>query len=233
LSAARSEPRGLRRRTVVLIAVVVVLVVAEVMFSIRGRSPATPSPAGAVASVAAPKGSAPKPPSPEGRLAAAAHDQAGAIAEAQWIVSMEPALVASDDATAAQLVSSWAATSATASLTELVRQKRAGFVGAVGGPYSFDVAALAVKNAAADADDVTVELWCAEVVWAKGKPAYGLYVTQTLRMVWEGDMWRLASSVDDPGPAVPLAPGNAPTAIEDAASRLAGFGPVGLAENGS
>ena len=163
----------------------------------------------------------------------AAHDQAGAVAEAQWIVSMEPALVTTDDSAAAQLVSSWAATSAAASLNELVRQKRAGFVDAPGGPYSFDVAPLAVKAAAASADDVTVELWCAEVVWAKGKPAYGLYVTETLRMVWEGDMWRLMSSVDDAGPAVPLAPGKAPASIEDAASRLAGFGPVGLAENGS
>ena len=76
-------------------------------------------------------------------------------------------------------------------------------------------------------------MWCAEVVFAKGKPSYGSYVTQTLHLMWEGGSWRLVTSVDTPGPAVPLAPGKVPTSIEDTTSKLAGFAPAGLAGQGS
>jgi hypothetical protein len=51
--------------------------------------------------------------------------------------------------------------------------------------------------------------------------------------VWQNDRWRLVSTSDSAGPAVPLAPGKTPASIEDAAGRLAGFGPVGLVEKGN
>jgi hypothetical protein len=119
------------------------------------------------------------------------------------------------------------------SLLDQIRRDRASFAQAQGGPYSFEVAPLAAKASSASSDDVTVQLWCAEVVFAKAKPFYGSYVTESLHLVWEGGTWRLLTTVDTAGPAVPLAPGRAPTSIEEATSRLAGFGPVGLLENRS
>jgi hypothetical protein len=164
---------------------------------------------------------------------ATGHDQAGAVAAARAIVAMEPALVAVDDAGAAQLVASWAAASATSTLTDQLRQYRASFAQAPGGPYSFEVAPLAAKVNAASADDMTVQLWCAEVVFAKGKPSYGSYVTETLHLMWEGGSWRLVTTVDTPGATVPLAPGKVSTSIEETTSKLAGFAPAGLAGQGS
>jgi hypothetical protein len=227
------DQRRLGRGVVVLIVVTVVLVVAAVVLNITGgsgagrgiRSKASPP------SVDGPKGSAADP-SPVGKPAAG-HDEPGAISAARSIVAVEPALVAGDDAGAARLVATWAASSAAASLMDLVRRERTSFAEAPGGPYGFDVAPLAAKASSRSSDDVTVQLWCAEVVFAKGKPSYGSYVTESLRLIWEGGAWRLVTTVDQAGPAVPLAPGNTPTSAEDATSRLVGFGPVGLLENGT
>jgi hypothetical protein len=218
-----------------LIVVTVVLVIAAVALNITGgsgagrgnRSTASPT------SVDGPKGSAAVPSSPVGKPAAAGHDEPGAISAARSIVAMEPALVAGDDAGAARLVATWAARSAAAGLMDLVRRQRTSFAQAPGGPYSFDVAPLAAKASSTSSDAVTVQLWCAEVVFAKGKPSYGSYVTESLHLIWEGGAWRLVTTVDQPGPAVPLAPGNTPTSAEDATSRLVGFGPVGLLESGT
>jgi hypothetical protein len=229
----RDQPR-LGPVAAALIVVTVVLVVAAVALNITGRSGAgrrTRSKASPT-SVAGPKGSAADPSSPV-RPAAAGHDEPGAISAARSIVAMEPALVAGDDAGAARLVATWAASSAAAGLMDLVRRERTSFAQAPGGPYSFDVAPLAAKASSTSSDDVTVQLWCAEVVFAKGKPSYGSYVTESLHLIWEGGAWRLVTTVDQAGPAVPLAPGNTPTSAEDATSRLVGFGPVGLLESGT
>jgi hypothetical protein len=204
------------------------LVLAALAFTITGRSnsagPAGRSQGSRVAARSGPSALVVDPP-------LTGHDEPGAIAAARAIVAMEPALVAGDDARAMQLVSSWSATAATAGLVDQVRHDRAGFVQAPGGPYRFEVAPLAAKASPAGADDITVQLWCAEVVFANAKPSYGSYVTQTLHLVWEGGAWRLVTTVDTPGPSVPIVPGKAPTSIEEATSKLAGFGPVGPLES--
>jgi hypothetical protein len=159
------------------------------------------------------------------------HDVAGALRAATSMVAMEPALVAADDATAAQLVAGWAASTSTASLMALFRRERTGFLDAPGGPYSFEVAPVAAKASPAGPDQVTVQLWCAEVVLAKGQPSYATYVTQSLQLVWEAGSWRLMSAADSPGPDVGLAPGRGPTPPGEASNRLAGFAAVGPLES--
>jgi hypothetical protein len=222
------ERQRLGRIATVLMVVTAVLVLAALALSFAGRSrTAGPARRSTVPRVGGPSGPSLSVATP----AATGHDEPGAIATARSIVSMEPALVAGDDASAVQLVSSWSASSATSGLVDQVRRDRAGFAQAPGGPYSFEVAPLAAKANSAGADDVTVQLWCAEVVFAKAKPSYGSYVTETLHLVWQGGTWRLVTTVDTPGPAVPIAPGKAPTSIEEATSKLAGFGPVGLLES--
>jgi hypothetical protein len=219
----------------ILAVVVVVLVVAACWLALAaGHGGAAHRPGGDGTPLPpAATGAAPVPSPSVGKPAAARHDSAGAVAAAVSIVAMEPALVAGDDTAATELVASWAADSASGQLMDLVRQERSTFNQAPGGPYSFDVAPLAAKAVSSGADDVTVQLWCSEVVFAKGSPRYSAYVTEALHLVWQNGGWRLASTSDTAGPVVPLAPGKAATTIEDAAGRLAGFAPVGLLEKGS
>ena len=209
-----------------------VLVVAALGFSVAGRSSRRRLTTGARAALAGPGVAASGPSSPDSKPVAAGRDVAGSIRAATAIVAMEPALVATDDAGAARLVSSWSADSAAAALVEMVDRQRASFAHAPGGPYSFQVAPLAAKASPAGPDAVNVQLWCAEVVFAKAKPSYASFVTESLHLLWQGGRWRLTDSTDTAGPVVPLGPTVTAGSIEETMSRLAGFGPVGLLENG-
>jgi hypothetical protein len=227
------RPARFSRAAMVLVAVTVVLVVAAGVLRVTG------GPAGGgvqIPPVAVARQSRPAsvPSSPAGGPpTTVGHDVAGAVSAARSIVAMEPALVGGDDAEAARLVAGWSARPAAAGLMDVVRRQRVSFAQAPGGPYSFEVAPLAARATSTGPDEVSVQLWCAEVVFAKGRPSYGSYVTESLGLVWQGAGWRLLTTSDEAGPAVPLAPGKAPTSIEEAASRLAGFGPVGLDGQGS
>jgi len=152
------------------------------------------------------------------------------VAAAATIVSDEPLLVQANATAATALVDSWAVPSARQRLEQAFLASRAGFVQAKGGPFSFDVGLLADRIVTASAGRVILDAWCAEVVFDRGEPTVGVYVTERMGLTWTAGGWRLMSMSDTPGPSVGLS-GTATPAAE-AASALAGFAPPAVTNQG-
>jgi hypothetical protein len=157
---------------------------------------------------------------------------AGAVSAATAITQAEPALVASDAAAAERLVDAWAAPAAAPALEAAFVAQRDRFEQAPGGPYSFDVAALAEQATSTAKDSATVRLWCVEVIFERAQPAYSQYLTEQLRMAWVGGDWRLEATSDTPGPSVALGAGGVATPPAEAAAALGGFVPAGPVAGG-
>lgn len=216
-------------------AALVVAVAAGVFSVIGGRS----SPSTRSTSVTSPAPHVPLPqalsPQPVGSPRktgplAADETPAGAVALAAEIVSDEPLLVEADVAAATALVDSWAAPSDRGLLEQAFLAARAGFAHAKGGPFSFDVALLADRIVTATAGRVVLDAWCAEVVFDRGEPTAGVYVTERMGLVWTAGGWRLSSMTDTPGPSVGLS--GTPTPAAEATAALAGFGPPATTTQG-
>lgn len=216
-------------------AAVVLAVAAGVMSVLGGRS----SPSTRFARVTTPAPQAPLPPAPPPhppgstrQTGAPAGDDtpATAVAVAAQIVSDEPLLVGADATAATVLVDSWAAPGDRQGLGRAFMAARAGFVHAKGGPFSFDVGLLADRIVTATAGRVVLDAWCAEVVFDRGEPTAGVYVTERMGLAWTAAGWRLSSMSDTPGPSVALS-GTATPAAE-AASALAGFAPPAITPQG-
>lgn len=92
------------------------------------------------------------------------------------------------------------------------------------GALTYRVAPLAVR-AIEVGEGFDVDVWYVGVVAGAGIATYEEWVTDSFRLVWERDDWRVASFSDAPGPRP--APGHQPA--DDAAgleARLVGFEPV-------
>lgn len=216
-------------------AAVVLAVAAGALSVIGGRS--SPSTRSAHITRPAPQAplpqappSAPGGPSPRQAGLAADETPAGAVAAAAEIVSDEPLLVEANATAATALMDSWAAPSARRQLQRAFLAARAGFVQAKGGPFSFDVALLADRIVTTSAGKVVLDAWCAEVVFDRGEPTVGVYVTERMELTWTAAGWRLTSMTDTPGPSVALS--GTPTPAAEAASALAGFTPPAAVTQG-
>lgn len=211
-------------------AAVVLAVAAGVLSVLGGRS----SPSTRSAHVMTPAPQAP-PPQRFGSIrqtGALAGDEtpAAAVAVAAQIVSYEPLLVGVDATAATALVDSWAAPSSRQALEQALLAARSGFVKAKGGPFSFDVGLLADRIVTTSAGRVVLDAWCAEVVFDRGEPTAGVYLTERMGLAWTAGGWRLTSMSDTPGPSVALS--GTPTPAAEAASALAGFTPPAAANQG-
>lgn len=204
-------------------AALVVVVAAGVFSVIGGRS--SPLTRSTRVTSRGPQAPPPKPVASPRKAGTPAAEEtpAGAVAVAATIVSDEPLLVKADVAAATALVDSWAASSDRGLLEQSFLAARAGFVQAEGGPFGFDVALLADRIVTATAGRVVLDVWCAEVVFDRGDPTAGVYVTERMGLVWTAGGWRLTSMTDTPGPSVGLS--GTPTPAAEAAAALAGFGP--------
>ena len=228
MAAAVSQAR---RRAIVLAVVTVVAVGALVLWPTRGRqSPPTaaaaqgsqaPAPSATVgagaASPAAPARAAA--PSAAGR----SHDAAGARAAALSLVEFNEQLVQMDEGPA---LDARRAMSASGAADALVEQLRAKLVqlrqGWPKGTLTYWVAPLAARVTGAG-DAFTAEVWYVGVVAARGVPTYEEWNTETYRLVWERDDWRMASLATTVGPRPDPSRQPVATAAELDA-RLAGFG---------
>ncbi|MCU4186452.1 hypothetical protein K6U06_18940 [Acidiferrimicrobium sp. IK] len=211
-------------------AAVVLAVAAGVMSAIGGRS----SPSTRSAPVTAPASQVPpgQPAGPSPRQAGLSGNEtpAGAVAVAATIVADEPLLVEANATAATGLMDSWAAPSARQRLEQAFWAARAGFVQAQGGPFSFDTGLLADRIVTASAGRVVLDAWCVEVVFDRGEPTAGVYVTERMGLTWTAGGWRLSSMSDTPGPSVALS--GTPTPAAEAAAALAGFAPPATTTHG-
>ena len=150
-------------------------------------------------------------------------DAAGARAAGTSFTRLNEALVQMSEPEAA---AAWRAMSAQAAADQLVAEVGARLASLrqrwPRGQLSYRVAPLAVRVAEIAPDDMEVAVWYVGVVAARGLPTYEEWLTDTYRLVWERDDWRVASLVDTAGPRP--APGTQePASPAEIEARLAGF----------
>lgn len=204
-------------------AIAVVLVVGQVL--VPGR-PAS-SPARSPSPAAAPPAEPPRPASaaPVGEQGASHHsrDTAGARAAAVDFARSYGALVALGEAEAAALKRSMVASAAADDLVAAMQARLAPLrrtwpVGTI----TYRVAPLAVRATMDGANAATADVWYVGVVSASGRAPYEDWVTQSYRLVWERDGWRIAAESDAPGPR-PEPGRQAAASAAELDARLAGF----------
>lgn len=151
------------------------------------------------------------------------HDAGGAKAAAATFAEAYGTLVALDEAGALAAKRAMASTAAAPQLVAAMQSKLATLrqvwpVGAI----SYRVAPLAVRVRMDGADAATADVWYVGVVAGRGIATYEEWVTQSFKLVWERDDWRIAAESDVPGPRP--APGRqSPATPAELDSRLAGF----------
>lgn len=93
------------------------------------------------------------------------------------------------------------------------------------GTLTYRVAPLAVRAVEVSATEFDVDVWYVGVVAGAGIATYEEWVTDSYRLVWERDDWRVAAFSDTPGPrpAPGYQPADDPADLE---ARLVGFEPV-------
>ncbi len=151
------------------------------------------------------------------------HDAGGAKAAAVAFTEAYGTLVALDEAGAVAAKRAMASTAAAPELVATMQAKLATLrrvwpVGAI----TYRVAPLAVRVGMEGLDAATAEVWYVGVVAGRGIPTYEEWVTQSFKLVWERDDWRIAAESDVPGPR-PDPGRQSPASAAELDSRLAGF----------
>lgn len=90
------------------------------------------------------------------------------------------------------------------------------------GSLTYRVAPLATRVVVDGADAATVDVWYVGVVAGARLPTYEEWVTETYRLVWERDDWRVTAHTSAPGPR-PDPGTQAPATAPELEARLAGF----------
>jgi hypothetical protein len=132
-------------------------------------------------------------------------------------------LVALDEAGAVAAKRAMASTAAAPELVATMQAKLATLrrvwpVGAL----TYRVAPLAVRVGMEGPDAANADVWYVGVVAGRGIPTYEEWVTQSFKLVWERDDWRIAAEADRPGPR-PDPGRQSPASAAELDSRLAGF----------
>jgi hypothetical protein len=226
-SADQTRSRWPRRRWAYLTIAVAVVVAAIVMAAHPGGSR---SRSGAAAEVV-PVSPRPSAATPVAAAPAASGGRVGPVAVVLGVVAEEPALAGESTATADRKVAAWAAPQAQAGLERELASESEALASAKGGPYSFEVAVLAVR-ATTSGPSAMVDAWCAEVVIGPNGPLYGSYLTETFTLQLVSGRWMVASTSDTAGPEVGLPASIQPTPAAEAAAALAGFAPAGSTDAG-
>lgn len=162
----------------------------------------------------------------DGAPAGFCHGAAGAMAAGVAFARLNESLVQLD---ADEAGAAWRAMAAEAPTDALVANVQARLARLretwPPGTLTYRVAPLAVRAAEVSADEFNVDVWYVGVVAGAGIPTYEERVTDSYRLVWERDDWRVAAFSDTPGPrpAPGYQPVDGPAALE---ARLAGFEPV-------
>jgi hypothetical protein len=153
-------------------------------------------------------------------------DADGARAAALELVELNERIVELDDQAALdarrEVSTSGAADALVEQLrTELTRLRKDFPTGSI----TYRVAPLAVRVNADGHDAFKADVWYVGVVAARELPTYEEWTTESYRLVWERDAWRLASVASTPGPRPD--PSRQPQASStELAARLAGFDTV-------
>lgn len=150
-------------------------------------------------------------------------DAAGAKAAAVNFARLNEALVQMSESAA---TAAWRAMASTSSAKALVEDfsARLGLLRSrwPAGSLTYRVAPLAVRVSEATPADMRVDVWYVGVVAGASLPTYEEWITETYRLVWERDDWRVAEFSDAPGPRP--SPGNqAPASPAEIDARLADF----------
>ena len=90
------------------------------------------------------------------------------------------------------------------------------------GTLTYRIAPLAVRVAPQGDDAFDVDVWYVGVVAGRGIPTYEEWVTQSYRLVWERDDWRIAREAEAPGPR-PDPGRQSPASAAELEARLVGF----------
>ena len=151
------------------------------------------------------------------------HDRDGAKAAATAFARAYGTLVALDQAGAVAAKRAMASTASADQLVAAMTAKLATLrkvwpVGAI----SYRVAPLAVRVRMDSPDAASADVWYVGVVAGRGIPTYEEWVTQSFRLVWERDDWRIAAESDAPGPR-PDPGRQSPATPAELDARLAGF----------
>ena len=93
------------------------------------------------------------------------------------------------------------------------------------GSLHYRVAPLAVRAAEAGPGAMDVDVWYVAVVEAPDRPPYEEWVTESFRLVWERDDWRLDSLAETRGPRPHPGP-QQPASPAEFKALLAGFEPL-------
>ena len=217
-----------RRRALVVLVITAVVVVGLVVWPTQGhQSPAAT--AGGRQAPASAVGTGEEAPSAVFARTASvpetthSRDAAGARAAALALVEFGEQLVALDDQAALDARRSMSASGAADALVEQLRAELAELRrGWPKGTLSYRVAPLAVRVAPAGADAFKVDVWYVGVVAGRNIPTYEEWNTETLRLVWERDDWRMTSLATTPGPR-PTPSRQAQATAAELDARLAGF----------
>jgi hypothetical protein len=227
-----------RSRTWLVVACVAVVVIVVGQLLLPGSPEPTGAPvepvtaAGPAQAPGAPVASAVSPtaPAPPGATTVVAgvpmgyrQDVGGAKAAAANFAKAYGTLVALDEAGAVAAKRAMASTAAAPELVAAMQSKLATLrqvwpVGAI----TYRVAPLAVRVRMEGADAATAEVWYVGVVAGRGIPTYEEWVTQSFKLVWERDDWRIAAESDAPGPR-PDPGRQSPATAAELDTRLAGF----------
>lgn len=155
------------------------------------------------------------------------HDRAGARAAGVSFARLNEALVQMSEQAAA---AAWRAMAADSAAEELVGDVVARLATLrerwPAGAMTYRVAPLAVRVGELGPDEMDVSVWYVGVVAGAGLPTYEEWVTDTYRLVWEREDWRVSSFSDASGPRPDPGAQEVDSAPQIKA-RLAGFESVG------
>ncbi len=227
-----ADPVSIARRRVAIVALVVVVAAgALVLWPTRGRQSPPAAMAAGERQAPAPSasiGAGVASPAAPARADAAStpsrsHDAAGARAAALSLVEFNERLVGMDEGPALDARRAMAASGAADALVEQLRSKLAELrQGWPKGTLTYWVAPLATR-VTGGGDAFTAEVWYVGVVAARGVPTYEEWNTETYRLVWERDDWRMASLATSAGPR-PDPSRQAVATSAELEARLVGFG---------
>lgn len=162
-------------------------------------------------------------PPPAGRRTGRTHDIAGARNAALACVRALADLVAMEEADAVAIQRAMASADAAETLVADLRVRLANLRRTwPTGSLTYRVAPLATRVVADGADAATVDVWYVGVVAGARLATYEEWVTETYRLVWEGDDWRVAAHSSAPGPR-PDPGAQAPATAPEVEARLSGF----------
>lgn len=153
-------------------------------------------------------------------------DRAGAVAAAVNFARLNEVLVLMSDSDAATARRAMASESVAHALAQRIVAELGKFRDAWPvGELTYRVAPLAVRVGDADPEAVRVDVWFVGVVAGRNLVAYEEWITESYRLVWERDDWRVAALSQTSGPR-PDPGQQEPASAAEIDAHLVGFEPV-------